>query len=514
MIRTVSSTMYRNTHLSIRRATLSLLALVVFGLSAVLANATTLAVPGTATGSISATTTSQTYSVIVPSDGNVTFTIAGDANLYSHLVFLDSDGISQLGEVYASFGSSATLTIPHLAPGATYFARVSAYSGTGTFTLSDTLAQPAVAIDAEPNDTAATATATLTVGTPLTGHMGYSRTSYTTVDTADYYKVVVAADGDLTFTISGDANLYSHLVFLDSDGASQLAEVYASFGASATLTIPHLAPGATYYAKVSSYSGYGGYTLSDTLAQPAIPIDVEPNDTHSTGRTFKVGTTSSGHMGYSRTSYNTVDTADYYKVKVVSDGNLTLTITGDANLYSHLVFFDSNGTTQLFEVYASFGASGAVTIPHLSPGATYYAKVSSYSGYGGYTLSGVLVKPTVNGDAGTNDTYTHATTFTLNSTRTGHMGYSHSSYNSVDIADYYKVTVTAGGSLVLTITGDSNLYSHVTVFSTNGTTQISEVYASFGTSATLTTSLPAAGTYYIRVSSYSGYGGYTLKNTF
>jgi len=48
----------------------------------------------------------------------------------------------------------------------------------------------------------------------------------------------------------------------------------------------------------------------------------------------------------------------------------------------------------------------------------------------------------------------------------------------------------------------------------DGSTQLADVYASNGTSSTLTTALPAAGTYFIKVSAYSGYGGYTLKNTF
>jgi len=302
---------------------------------------------------------------------------------------------------------------------------------------------------------------------------------------------------------------------LDSDGSTQLADVYASYSTSNTLTIAHLAPGATYYAKVSAYAGTGTFTLSDTLAQPAVAIDTELNDTAATATaTLTVGTVSTGHMGYSRTSYYDVDAADYYKVKTTGDGNLTFTIKGDANIYTHLTFYDSNGTTQLSEVYASNGTSNTLTIAHLSSGATYYAKVSAYSGYGSYQLSGVLVKPKVAGDAASNDTYTHAVTFMLNTTRTGHMGYSRKSYFDVDGADYYKVIVTQSGSLVLTITGDANIYSHVTVYSTDGTTQLSEVYASNGTSNTLTTALPAAGTYFIKVSAYSGYGGYTLKNTF
>jgi hypothetical protein len=265
---------------------------------------------------------------------------------------------------------------------------------------------------------------------------------------------------------------------------------------------------------VENYSGYGGYTLTNTFVKPTVAKDVEKNDTPATGRTLLIGGTVTGHVGYSRTAYNTLDTIDYYKVKTTADGDLKMNFTTNGTLYALARFWDSDGVTQIGYQYVGYGSSNSLVIPHLSSAATYYVSVENYSGYGTYKIASTFTKPPQTKDVEKNDTSLTALAFPLNSTMTGHLGYSRNKYSVLDTIDYYKVTVSGTGNLNISLSTSGTLYGLVRIWGTNGTTQINYVYVGFGSSNSVSTALPAGGTYYVSVEAYSGYGGYTLKNTF
>jgi hypothetical protein len=477
------------------------------------ARAQTLAVPGSVSGTLSATNTKNTYSVTAPVDGDVTFTVTTDANLYGLMRFYDSDGATQINYAYCSYGSSATLTIPHLGPGATYYVSVEIDAGSGNYTLSDTQSQPPYAINTEPNDTP-TQGIPLTVGQTATGHVGYSRASYYKSDNIDYYKYTVPVDGDVTFTLTTDSTLYGLMRFWDSNGTSQINYAYCSYGASATLTIPHLAPGATYYVSVEVDAGYGSYQIQSSEVQPPYAKNTEPNNTYKQSIKMGIEKPVTGHVGYSTTSYYTTDNIDYYNVRPTADGDITFTLTTDSTLYGLLRFWDSNGKSQINYVYCSYGSSASLTIPHVSAYATYYVSVEVDAGYGSYKVTNALVKPKEKPGKEPNDTYKQALPFTLEKSVQGLIGYSTTSYYKTDHIDFYKVTVTTGGTLTVNVATEPTLYGLVRLWSTDGTAQLTYAYCSYGSAASLSYALPAAGTYYVSIEVDAGYGGYTLSNSF
>jgi hypothetical protein len=332
--------------------------------------------------------------------------------------------------------------------------------------------------------------------------------------TKDTYSLTVPADGNVTFTLTTSSTLNGLMRFYDSDGTTQINYVYCNYGSSASLTIPHLGPGATYYASVEINGGSGSYTLSDTETQPPYAKNTEPNNTPAQGIPLTVKGTATGHVGYSTTSYNTQDNIDYYKFTVSADGDVTFSLTTDSTLNALLRFRDSDGTTQINYVYCNYGSSATLTIPHLAPGATYYVSVTVNGGYGSYKAGGSIAVPKESAAREPNNTYQQAQPFALNSSVTGNIGYSTTSYNATDNIDFWKVTVTKAGTLTVKLTTDSTLNGLVRIYSTDGTTQLTYFYTNYGSTASISYALPAAGTYYVSVAVNGGYGGYTLSNTF
>lgn len=367
--------------------------------------------------------------------------------------------------------------------------------------------------DAELNDTPATALA-LTVGTPVVGHLGYSRSAYADVDNVDYYKFTVPVDGDVTFTTTTNSTLYSLTTVYDSNGTSLINSAYTGYGGVNSVTIGHLAPGTTYYVAVSRYSQWGTYQLTTSEASPTDANDVENNDIYSKALKLTNNVTSTGHLGYSRTAYGDRDTTDFYKFSAGANGDMNFSLTNSSNLYALVSIIDHNHTSVIYSFYVGYGATGSSTIPHFGSSTTYYVSVTLYAGYGSYQLKRVFTKQAIKGDTETNDVYLKALLFAPNTTKTGNLGYSRASYGAVDSSDFYKITVTQAGTLTINLTNTSTLYDLVTIYNTNGTSSMGSFYVGYGAAGNGSVSLPAAGTYYVGVSLYAQWGGYTLKNTF
>ncbi|MCX7634841.1 MAG: choice-of-anchor D domain-containing protein, partial [Syntrophales bacterium] len=115
-----------------------------------------------------------------------------------------------------------------------------------------------------------------------------------------------------------------------------------------------------------------------------------------------------------------------------------------------------------------------------------------------------------------NDDYLAAKQININSSTTGHLGYIGPNGNTPDSVDWYKLTAPADGLLTIMLTIDATLNigsGYVSLYGADGTTQLKAWSGPTGGSnltGSYTYSLKA-GTYYIKLARYSGYGGYTLR---
>ena len=479
---------------------------------------------GSVTGTLDANHAYIQFSYTLPRDEDATFTLTTSAGLRASIIFNDagnSNTITQSGVV--GFGSSGTLGIGHLAPGATYVVQAQIYDGSGTFTLSSAVTAPAAVNDAEPNNDPKHATA-LVPNSFTTGHLGYSRSFYKSVDTGDWYSFKAPQDGDVTFTLTTDSvfPLRASIVFYEEDGNTRITNSgVAGAGSSTQLGIAHLSPGATYYVVAQIYDGYGGYTLTNAEASPTIANDALPNQDPLHARVLPVNGAVAGHLGYSLASYNLVNTGDYYSFTAPKDGDVTFTLATDSvfPLRAKIQFFDSDGSTYITQSGVA-GVNGSVQlgIAHLSPGATYYVVAQIYDGYGGYTFTNAFTPVTVANDKGGLTTPQTATALPVNTTTTGHLGFSMASYNSLNTYDYYAITVPQNGDVTLTLKTDSvfPLRARINFYDSDGSTYISQSGVA-GVNGSVQLGIPhlsPGATYYAIVALYDGYGGYTLTDAF
>ena len=360
---------------------------------------------------------------------------------------------------------------------------------------------------------------------PLNGSLNGNLTSAT----PDVYTVTTTSDGLLrfTFTTVSPADLY--VTLYDNDGTTAVSSAVESYNNStAVLTVDGLAAG-TYKAKITPYNtSFGAYTLADSLFTASLPNDVEPNGSRATAVTLPLNTSKTGHVGY---YYNNLrDTADWYKVTTTSDGLLRIYLTTDSGsvksntatnpLDVNLTLYDNDGLTLLgnTEVYSGGGipSTGFITTDGLAPG-TYYIKIQNYSTneFANYKITDSLFTATLANDAEPNGIAATAITLPLNASKTGNVGYY---YNHLrDTTDWYKVTTTSNGLLSVYLTTDSGsirsnsstnpLDVLVYLYDNDGVTLLgnTEVYSGGGIPATglISTDGLAAGTYYIKIQSYS-----------
>ena len=466
-----------------------------------------------------------------------------------NVTLYDKDGTTLLGEVevFNGYGPATNMiTADGLAPG-TYYIKVQPYSTNefANYTITDSLFTSGLPNDAEP-DGNKLAAVTLPVNTPLTGHVGYYYNHQR--DTADWYKVTTNADGLMrVYITTATSSIYSttstdqldvNVTLYDNDGTTQLGsvEVFNGYGpATNMITSDGLAPG-TYYIKVQPFSTaeFANYTITDSLFTSGLPNDTEPDGNKLTAVTLPVNSALTGHVGY---YYNSLrDTADWFKVTTTGDGLLRVYLsTSFGSKYStsttnqldvNVTLYDNDGTTVLgaVEVFNGYGpATNMITADGLAAG-TYYIKVQPFSTneFANYKITDSLFQPVLINDTEPNGNTGTAISLPLNTSNTGHVGYY---YNHLrDTTDWYKVTTTTTGQLMLTLSmtrgsifSNNSLDVIMVLYGSDGATQFGfeEIYnlGGPGTDSIKIASL-AAGTYYLKIQPFSTneFADYTITN--
>lgn len=232
--------------------------------------------------------------------------------------------------------------------------------------------------------------------------------------------------------------------------------------------------------------------------------ETEPNNTKAQANTLALNGSNSGGIGAAAD-------IDWWKVTTTGDGKLDVTVTVGNSLYMWCQIYDNDGTTLLAQ--ANTSGTTTVTKDGLKAG-TYYVKLYSY--YSGqapnYSISNTLTVPTQANDVEPNDSRAQALVLGPNATKTGHVNYY---YTSVyDTQDWYKITTTADGQIKLTLTSGNGQYVWAYLYDNNGVTQLNAQNTSG--SIDITTDGLAAGTYYVKITTYysTGFAPYTIKSTF
>ena len=177
-----------------------------------------------------------------------------------------------------------------------------------------------------------------------------------------------------------------------------------------------------------------------------IPVanDAEPNGTFATANTFPLNSTTTGHCHYYFN--NEKDTLDWYTITTTVSGQLSWTISSQNG---NLIFADlinGDGVTLITGNYTSNTLTQ--TANGLAAG-TYYLRLHTFydNQFVPYTLSNTFTAPTYSTDPEPNETAATATSFPLNGSVVGQIGYR---YNGTrDNYDWWAVNVNADEAIQL-----------------------------------------------------------------
>ena len=207
----------------------------------------------------------------------------------------------------------------------------------------------------------------------------------------DYFKVQVRKSGVLTVYTTG--NLDTRGILEDSSGDT-LGRDYDD-GSGNNFKIEQSVNAGTYYIKVESYESFtGSYTMHASFREQSPKQPVEPpvaerpapspppvpsddhSDTRSVATSLPLGGSGSGRI-------DPGSDVDYFKIQVLTSGELTIYTTG--NLDTEGVLQNSSGAILGSDYDA--GSGNNFKIEQSLNSGTYYIKVESYeSSTGSYTM--------------------------------------------------------------------------------------------------------------------------------
>jgi len=357
----------------------------------------------------------------------------------------------------------------------------------------------------EPNNSMTEANP-ISVNSSSTGHIGGGVVP--NVDQYDWWVITLPSHGSLTITtLSGlDVCVVSYLKL--SDGTSSITDTWAGScnDTVRTMTASNLTPG-TYFIQCSRYSGSGNYTITTSFTSSLFPTDLEPNNYMLQAIEIQTTDTAVGILGYIGLNY--LDESDWYKITLTEDGGLTLRVITNLSLtVNTLYLYDSDTSTIIAS--GNWGTDATVNHPNLSPG-TYYINIHRYGSYGGYQLISSFVPAMYPNDNLDNNLIEHAQIISVNDSTTGRLGYYNNGYT--DLTDYYKFTIQEDGMIQFHVVTTQTLYTgELLIYDTDSTTMI--VYGSWGQNAQAIHNNISPGTYFLKISRYTGYGSYYVTSTF
>jgi cyanophycinase len=235
--------------------------------------------------------------------------------------------------------------------------------------------------------------------------------------------------------------------------------------------------------------------------------EVEPNNSDTSANTgLCSGTAVSGTI-------STSSDYDWYRIDVASAGTISLNLAHQSGIDLDVYLYPSSGS---YVAYAST-SSNPETLSYSAPAAgTYYIRVKNYSGTGTYSLtatfpsSGTPAPPPAPAcrisETESNNSDTNANTGICSGTNVS------GSLSSSSDNDWYTFDIQAGGTITVNLSHGSGVDFDWYLYPETGT------YVAYGASSANpqvgSYTASAAGTYYLKVKSYSGSGNYTVNVTY
>ncbi len=362
------------------------------------------------------------------------------------------------GQLMVSYYESDTLTnVEYQLAAGTYYVKTDYDSGYGSYKLTTTLENAALANDAEPNDETTTATE-LPVGEEDAGHIGFATDAkdsfngyYRVYDTDDYWRITTIEDGILSVTTTAGEDFEDgpavHLNMYSEDGKLMHSN-YNSNESMTMLSSINVAAG-TYYVDVELESGFGSYGISCELSTADLAADTEPNGTKEDAEEVTLEEPVTGHLGFITETrsgingdYNVFDTDDYWKVLYDKNTVLELTLTAEADFEDTLSMYIYVYNEDKKLIGSNYESSETVmTIDPLARAAGHvYVCLKHVNGYGSYTLSAALSPAALPDDAyqeNPNDVIADATQLPANNIGTGHLGFTKQYQDNTDYWTFY-----------------------------------------------------------------------------
>ncbi len=227
----------------------------------------------------------------------------------------------------------------------------------------------------------------------------------------------------------------------------------------------------------------------------------EPNETQATAAAITSGVANSAAISSSTD-------VDYFQITIAATSNIVTNLAGPSGVDYDLYVYNSSGTQ--LGASESSTATESVSLSSQAAG-TYYIKVIGYNGANSatcYTLTSTAT--TVTGcqssyDVSTNGTTSGAAVIPFNTNITGLI-------NPTGDLDYYKFTITTGGTITVTLSTLPKDYD-LKLFNSAGT-QVAISQNGSTTSETINYTA-AAGVYYAQAYGYNGNNSatscYTLR---
>ena len=409
------------------------------------------------------------FSVPLSEVGMLTATTKGTTDTIGYLY--DSDGNQLATDDNSGFQGRNFEVSARIASTGTYYIGVaSSGSDTGMYRLSVSFIA-----DDHGNDR--------TSATPVTSGAQIAGNRETGAD-QDYFSIQVPSAGTLIARSTGSTDIRGTLY----DGAgARLAVNDDAIGTNFWFSYQITSSG-TYYVNVDSFGGLTGvYTLTVTFI-------ADHGDTQARATPVISGTEITGNI-------ETSDDQDYFSIVVAGAGTLRATTTGLTDTIGHL--YDSSGTQLATDddggTDTNFDTSYSITTA-----GTYYARVISKGmDTGAYGLTVTFTPP----DHG-NDRMS-ATSVTIGTSVTGNI-------DPGTDEDYFSIQAPSAGTLTARSTGTTDTIG--TLYDSDGN-ELAMDDDAVGVNFEFSYQITSAGTYYVRVTSFStdtvpSTGMYTLTTTF
>ena len=345
-----------------------------------------------------------------------------------------------------------------------------------------------------------------------------------------WYTLTLQTEGDATIAVNSVSNVRIDGLdlYAEYNGENHWRTGSAWIEGGRILTCADMGIG-TYKVKVTgrptNNATSGTFQITCVLSQPSYKSDPEPNGTWQQAAFLTNGVTMPGRMGYQ--FFNDRDNTDWFRIEVPEDGKLTFETKSDQSLRLgslNLYTLNADGADVSWRTSKDMDGYGRDTtivfeIPNVSAG-TYYVRQDRYTGVGSYQLIYYFTSHSLNADPEPNGTWKEAIELNAGPSVSGQLGYDYQ--NSTDGVDWYKIEVPDEGTVILNTSsettlrlGSLNLYTY-NADQSDVSWRTSKDMDGYGKDTTVFFTIVdcAAGTYFLRLDRYTGYGTYTLKYTF